>query len=530
MYSKYSKYSKYSMTDVARLPAVLPLQYTPLKSPHLILHGFNLLNIWTKLLFIGLLSSTSIRLFAAVPELATQFERAQTGEQLPGGAASSKNRGKRAFLQSGANLNFQHQLDFKIGESIFDKLWVFSPSSTQASDGLGPLHNARSCMGCHVRGGRGHVPQGNWPADNSISMLMRLSIPAQNAMQHAQLESGQVPFIAEPTYGAQLQDFALQGINAEGRIHISYHEQSVELKGAEPASLRVPSYKVTDLGYGPMHPATQHSVRVANPMIGLGLLEAIDQADILALADPLDANSDGISGRANKVWQIASQSLQLGRFGWKAGNPSIVQQNSAAFANDMGLSTTLLKGSYAGDCTRVQTSCITAPDGRSAHLGNVEVAEPMFSALELFVRNIGVPQRKDVGNKAVLAGKRLFYQSGCVDCHRPSFVTASSAPKEQAGQLIWPYTDMLLHDMGEGLADHRGEFNANGFEWRTAPLWGIGLSAKVSGKTQFLHDARARTLLEAILWHGGEAQPSRDKVVNMNEAQRQQLLIFLESL
>lgn len=489
-----------------------------------------MLNLIRKSILAVLLSSCTFAVNAQIPAAAVQFEKAQLGEQLPGGATSSKKRNKRAFLQSAANLRFEHRLDFKIGESIFDKLWVFSPSSTQASDGLGPLHNARSCMGCHIRGGRGHVPEGNWPVDNSISMLMRLSIPAQNAAQQALLDSGKVPFIAEPTYGAQLQDFALQGMKAEGRIHIDYKQQVVHLKDGTEVALRVPSYKVVDLGYGPLHPETQLSVRVANPMLGLGLLEAIAERDILSLEDADDANQDGISGRANWVWQESDQSLALGRFGWKAGNPSLEQQNSGAFATDMGLSTPLFKQRYAGDCTASQVACLNAPDGRSVHLANVEVAPQMDTAMALFVRNIAVPKRVDVDSADVLAGKQVFYKSGCAACHQAAFVTADNAAQEQAGQLIWPYTDMLLHDMGEGLADHRPEFKATGFEWRTAPLWGIGLTAKVSGKTEFLHDGRARSLLEAIIWHGGEAQLSRDKVVTMNGELRAQLITFLESL
>lgn len=493
-------------------------------------YGINLLNLIRKSILAVLIASYSLTLYAEVPALATQFERAQAGEQSPGGATSSKKRNKRAFLQSAANLSFEHRLDFKIGESIFDKLWVFSPSSTQASDGLGPLHNARSCMGCHIRGGRGHVPEGNWPADNSISMLMRLSIPAQNAAQQALLDSGKAPFIPEPTYGTQLQDFALQGMNAEGRIHIEYQERTVLLKDGTKVSLRAPKYKVVDLGYGPLHPKTQLSVRVANPMIGLGLLEAIAARDILSLTDADDSNEDGISGRANWVWQESSQSLALGRFGWKAGNPTLEQQNSGAFATDMGLSTSLFKQRYAGDCTVLQVACLKAPDGRSKHLGDLEVAPQMSTAMALFVRNIAVPKRIDVASAAVLAGKAIFYKSGCIACHQPAFITADTEFKEQAKQLIWPYTDMLLHDMGEALADHRPEFKATGFEWRTAPLWGIGLTAKVSGETEFLHDGRARSLLEAILWHGGEAQASRDNVVNMSGTLRAQLITFLESL
>ena len=220
----------------------------------------------------------------------------------------------------------------------------------------------------------------------------------------------------------------------------------------------------------------------------------------------------------------------LGRFGWKAGDPSVDQQNSAAFATDMGLSTALFKSRYSGDCTSLQISCINAPDGRSAHLANVEVAPQMSDALLVVVRNIAVPKRVNVSAPAVLAGKAVFYKSGCAACHQPSFITSDTAEKEQASQLIWPYTDMLLHDMGEGLADKHPEFEARGFEWRTAPLWGIGATAKVSGKTEFLHDGRARSLMEAIFWHGGEAEQSSQKVQAMNKLQRDQLVVFLESL
>jgi len=478
-------------------------------------------------LFFGFLSTV---ISAAVPLATHDFSQPEKYEQFAGGATSVLIKGKKSFLQPAKNLSFAKKLDFKIGESIFAKFWVFSPSSTQASDGLGPLHNARSCMGCHIRGGRGHVPQANWPADNAISMLMRLSIPAQNQEQRQQLASGRLAFITEPNYGSQLQDFALQGMDAEGRISIKYTEQAVTLRSGRVIQLRAPSYSITGLNYGPLHPDTMFSVRVANPMIGLGLLEAIDQQDILSLVDADDQNADGISGRANLVWQVASQSLALGRFGWKAGSPNLVQQNSAAFATDMGLSTLLFKQAYQGDCTVHQQVCLQAPDGRSSHLADVEVAPQMDQALALFTRNIAVPIRTNVASRSVLAGKQLFYQSGCTGCHQPAFTTSSDAPLEQASQLIWPYSDLLLHDMGEGLADNRPEFQASGREWRTAPLWGIGATKAVSGKTEFLHDGRARSLLEAILWHGGEAQKSRDAVVNMSDEEHNKLILFLESL
>ncbi|MEM5530413.1 di-heme oxidoredictase family protein [Gammaproteobacteria bacterium AS21] len=468
----------------------------------------------------------------SIPTIADSYQQAEAGEAYAGGGAYSHLQGRKAFLQPADNLDFSNKLDFKIGESIFAKLWVFSPSSTSASDGLGPLHNARSCMGCHIGGGRGHVPSGNWPQDNAISMLMRLSIAPQNEQQKQLLVAAKVPSIDEPNYGSQLQDFAMQGLLAEGRINIEYTEQIVELNGGQQAVLRHPKYSITDLKYGPLHPSTMTSVRVANPMIGLGLLEAIDEQDLLALEDIDDRDGDGISGKANRVWQHSSQSVEIGRFGWKAGSPSLNQQNSSAFATDMGLSTVLLDNSHQGDCTALQTRCTNAPDGRSTHLAGVEVAPQMSEVLLTFVRNIAVPKRIDIDDPEVLAGKAVFYQTGCTSCHQPKFITKTTADieTEQAGQLIWPYTDLLLHDMGPALADNRPEFAANGSEWRTAPLWGIGKTAAVSAKTEFLHDGRARSLLEAILWHGGEAQEIRDKVVTMKNEQRTQLIKFLESL
>ena len=203
-------------------------------------------------------------------------------------------------------------------------------------------------------------------------------------------------FIKEPTYGAQLQDFAMQGLAGEGRINVSYAEKKVSINSDQQVSLRVPTYTITDLSYGPLDPATMLSVRIANPMIGLGLLEAIESADLLALEDPLDSNNDGISGRANRVWQESSQSIVLGKFGWKAGNPTLEQQNSSAFATDMGLSTKLLKDAYQGDCTARQQACLDAPDGRSKHLSDLEVAPEMSATMGLFIRNIGVPIRKNI--------------------------------------------------------------------------------------------------------------------------------------
>jgi CxxC motif-containing protein (DUF1111 family) len=272
------------------------------------------------------------------------------------------------------------------------------------------------------------------------------------------------------------------------------------------------------------------SPRVTQQMIGLGLLEAIPAADIIAQEDPNDADGDGISGRAQFVWSEEFNRIMLGRFGHKAGKPTVREQSAAAFSGDIGISTPIFDAP-SGDCTAAQVDCINAPNGTS---GGIETAEIGTEGLELvtfYARNLAVPERRNVGDPEVLRGKEVFYQSGCTSCHTPKYVTDRLDDQpEQSFQLIWPYTDLLLHDMGEGLADNRPEGRANGREWRTAPLWGIGMTQTVSGHTYFLHDGRARSLLEAVLWHGGEAQAARDNVVAISAEDRAALISYLESL
>jgi CxxC motif-containing protein (DUF1111 family) len=355
-------------------------------------------------------------------------------------------------------------------------------------------------------------------------MLMRLSIPPRDAL--ASFHDTTLP---EPTYGGQLQDLAIQGHLPEGRMRIDYEEVPIELGGGETVRLRKPSYEIADLNYGPMHEDVMMSPRVAPPMIGLGLLELIDESDILSRADPDDADGDGISGRPNGVWSEEQGRPMLGRFGWKAGEPTIRQQTVHAFAADIGLSSDLAPYP-SGDCTKWQDACLEAPGGGDDDSG-VEVTQQMLDLVVFYAHNLAVPARRDLGDPKVLAGKKLFYESGCTACHTPKYVTRREVSRpEQSFQLIWPYTDLLLHDMGEGLADHRPEGEANGREWRTPPLWGIGLTETVSGHTEFLHDGRARNLLEAILWHGGEAEAAKGRVTEMSRDERDALLAFLRSL
>ncbi|MEM1384497.1 MAG: di-heme oxidoredictase family protein [Pseudomonadota bacterium] len=458
---------------------------------------------------------------AKVTKPTTDFTKAERFEDRTAGAATRfRYATAHAFSGFSANMPFERELDFKVGNGLFKKFWVSAPASTKASDGLGPLYNARSCKSCHIKDGRGHPPEE--PGESAVSMLLRVSVPGGKI--------GRIPGThrtrPHPVYGSQLQDFALPGTPAEASVAVEWEETEVELSGGEVASLRRPIWRAENLGYGPLGADTMLSPRVAPQMIGLGLLEAIPAADILALADPEDANSDGVSGRANIVWSDEFDRPMLGRFGLKAGEPSLREQAAGAFSGDIGLSTSL-HPKNAGECTRAQTECHDAPHG-----GNpVEVSDAALDMVVFYSRNLAVPARRDLDDPQVLDGKRVFYSAGCAACHQPKFVTHRLEDRPgQSFQLIWPYTDLLLHDMGEGLADNRPEGKASGREWRTPPLWGIGLTKSVSGHTTFLHDGRARSLLEAVLWHGGEAETAKTRVVGMPPEERAALIRFLESL
>ena len=465
----------------------------------------------------------------AVTAPATDFSGPEAFEQFPGGAATVKKLVNQDILSfSQANLSFAQEEQFKLGNALFRKLWVASPASTQASDGLGPLFNARGCQNCHLKDGRGRPPVGD--ETNSVSMFLRLSVPPRDAEAQALIDSHAVKLFPEPTYGEQLQAFAVTGLEAEGRMVIDYEDRDVTLGDRTVVTLRSPTYSVADLAYGPISPDTMLSPRMAPPMTGLGLLEQIPEADILAGADPEDTDGDGISGKANFVVDPATGRVTLGRFGWKAGAATVRAQSAGAFAGDIGISTPLANQPH-GDCTEAQAACLAAPTGEQERLGVSEAPDPVLDLVTFYSQNLGVPQRRKVDDPRVLAGKAAFYGAGCIACHTPKYVTSRDAPdKQHQFQLIWPYTDMLLHDMGEGLADHRPEGAADGYEWRTPPLWGIGLTEIVSGHTFFLHDGRARNLTEAILWHGGEAQAARDAFANLPASARDDLITFLESL
>ena len=464
---------------------------------------------------------------AAVLAPPADFTKPEAFEANPAGAATVRARDTAdAFSQASANMPFDQEMNFKLGNALFRKTWVAAPASTLASDGLGPVYNARACQDCHLKDGRGHPPE--TPYDTRVSMFLRLSIPGGPTPE------GIADWIAtspDPTYGTQLQDLAAPGQAAEGRMEIIWTETPVTLADGTIVSLRAPTYTFSDPAYGPPHANILLSPRIAPQMIGLGLLEAIPAADILALADPDDANGDGVSGRPQIVPSAEFGTPMLGRFGLKAGTPTIKEQTASAFSGDMGLSTTLFPNPW-GDCTSAQPACVDAPHGQEPGIRNgLEVDAETLDLVTFYSRNLGVPERRNVDDPQVLKGKEVFYALGCQSCHQPKFVTHRlDGQPEQSFQLIWPYSDFLLHDMGPGLADNRPEGRATGSEWRTPPLWGIGLTKAVSGHTQFLHDGRARSLLEAVLWHGGEAEAQRDAVLNLSTDERDALLAFLGSL
>lgn len=468
------------------------------------------------------LSALFLALGLSACDDAPRFTKAEPGEARSGGAATVRKSDQNAFSLPSANLPPSRRVDFSVGNSFFRSPWVTAPSTTTARDGLGPLFNTNACQNCHIKDGRGHPPPPD--AANSVSMLVRLSIP--DAPQYAKVIE-QLGVVPEPVYGGQFQDMAVPGVVPEGKVRVEYTPVSVRFKDGSEVELRKPVLQITQLGYGPLHHDTRFSARVAPPMIGLGLLEAIPEDAILANAAAQAKDKNGINGRPNRVWDDELQKTVIGRFGWKAGQPTLNQQNVHAFSGDMGLTTRLRP---FDDCTDAQTACKQAPNGNGPN-GEPEVSDNILRLVLFYSRNLAVPARRGINDEQVLAGKNLFFQAGCQSCHTPKYTTAANAAEpELANQVIRPYSDLLLHDMGDGLADNRTEFHASGRDWRTPPLWGIGLTQAVSGHTQFLHDGRARNLLEAVLWHGGEAQAAQQQVLAFNAEQRAALLAFLNSL
>ena len=418
-----------------------------------------------------------------------------------------------AFAQPVPNLDRKRRRIFSFGDRLFNTQWVQAPGSVTTLDGLGPLFNRNSCAGCHVRDGRGRPPL---PDENRmLSKLIRLSIPGQNE------NGGPLP---HSIYGGQLQEQGILGVAAEGKTQITWEEETHHFSDGTSFSLRRPAYQFTDLAYGPLGDETLFSPRVAPAVFGLALLENIPESAIVERADPTDRDGDGISGHPNYVWDIEQQSKSLGRLGWKANEPTLKQQIAGAFNGDIGITTSVFPNP---SCSDRQVEC----QQESTFGEQPEVGDEFLGKLAIYASLLAVPARRDLNNPQVQRGEHLFYQAQCVACHVPRYVTGrNSEHPELNNQVIHPYTDLLLHDMGEELADNRPDFEASGQEWRTPPLWGIGLVKTVNKHTFFLHDGRARNLMEAILWHRGEAESSKEFVLNLPSQDRESLIAFLNSL
>jgi CxxC motif-containing protein (DUF1111 family) len=430
-------------------------------------------------------------------------------DERSGGDTTAFDLTDNAFGLSARNLGRDERRVFEIGDSLFTQNWVTAPSSTSSRDGLGPLLNAQACGSCHVKDGRARPPDG--PDDPERGLLLRLSILGDGGTQ-----------LPEPRYGGQLQDRAVLGVTPEGQFEITYGVVRGEYGDGTPFELRVPSYAIVNLAYGPMRPDVMVSPRIAQQLVGMGLLEAIPESEILARADPDDRDGDGISGRPNRVHASDGNDNALGRFGWKANVATIADQAAGAFRGDIGITSSRAPEE---PCTKVQTVCLGTISG-----GSPEIDDDTLSKLVFYVHTLAVPGRRDTERSEVREGARHFEDLGCAACHTVTYRTGNSPFDAVSNQTIHPYTDLLLHDMGPGLSDGRPDGEATAEEWRTAPLWGIGLVDDINDHTNFLHDGRARNLAEAILWHGGEAKESSEGFRMLGADDRAALIAFLESL
>lgn len=460
----------------------------------------------------GASSAAAACLLLALTACSRAPDTSQLLDANSGGATTVHETNRNAFSQPAANLDVKRRGEFFIGNAFFNSPWVMAPASAGARDGLGPLFNARSCDACHNNDGRGKPPAK--PGERPIALVIQFATPTPGDNNEPR---------NDPRYGGNLNPFAIGGVPAEGTVRIEHTEIKGQFADGEPYTLLAPKYVFEELAYGELAHDTLFSPRVAPAVFGAGLLEIVPEAQILELSDPDDKNGDGISGRPNRVWNHLTKQLVLGRFGWKLNQPDIAHQTAGAFSNEIGMSTSLRPEQI---CTEVQPECRTAPTG-----GAPEISDEIFNHIVHYQQTLGVPARRHLDQPAVKQGARLFVEAGCAACHRPTFVTGESPEQPALGrQTIHAFTDLLLHDLGPGLADGRGDFEATGTEWRTTPLWGLGLQQKVNGHTRLLHDGRARDVSEAILWHGGEGERAQQAFVKMSRSERAALLAFIDSL
>ena len=448
-------------------------------------------------------------------------ERGSEDPTLSAGAFTTRKLDASAFSEPAAVLDYRQMQKFMRGRHHFNQKWVQFPS-LGGDWGLGPTFITDRCSACHVKGGRGRPPQTR--DEQVLSVLVRISIPGEG--EHG----GPKP---HPDYGDQIQNAGLMGQDRDGtflgervfpeaEVFLDWEESTIVFADGETVALRRPQIRWGRLYFGPLGDDIMTSLRIAQPLQGLGLLEAVPEETLLTIAS--EQSKQGFNGRPNYVWDDINKREGLGRFGWKANQPSIKQQIAAASAGDLGVTSSLYPEM---NCPPVQKDCAAQAPGNQPELIDLNWEE-----LEFWTQALAVPARRNVGDPQFKRGGDLFTQAKCAVCHRPVLKTAErfALLPQLAAQTFHPYTDLLLHDMGEGLADGRPDFKAGPRDWRTPPLWGLGLSQTVSGSTAMLHDGRARNATEAILWHGGEAETSREIFRAMGKDDRSALLMFLDSI
>lgn len=384
----------------------------------------------------------------------------------------------------------------------------FNNDATSLFHGLGPTYNQTSCMACHPGLGRAHPPMSE--VDPGSGLLLRLSIAGSN-------EHGGP--LGIPEFGTQLQTSAISGASAEGMLIYSLSNIFESYPDGQPYILHQPSHSVLN-PHAPLGSDALQSLRIGSPVYGVGLLELIPPSEIMERYDETDANADYISGRLNYCWDPVSQSMRMGRFGWKASAADIRHQTAMALAEDMGVNTDIF---FPLDVSEGQSNVANI---------NTDFIQPAALVQQLYeyLRRIQVPAIRNTQDAQFKRGRAIFQAIGCEHCHRETLHTGASDLAELSYQTIHPYTDMLIHDMGEVLSDNRPDYSASTNEWRTPPLWGIGQTLLVNPLATFLHDGRATTLEEAILWHGGEAHWSKEDFKQLDAADRAALLFFLQSL
>lgn len=466
---------------------------------------------WSAVLALSLAASLALGAASALDPVA-----------LTAGALTTPDDGPHAYAIPIASLRTDQGEAFAAGKEQFNEAWVFAPDPGGVW-GLGPTFNEDRCAHCHENNGRAHAPAFGQEAMRGV--LVRLSVPGTSK------EGGPLP---HPIYGDQLQNRGmLDRVPAEGHAVVTYSPREVAFADGDKVELRVPKVEFRKMQFGELGPDTMSSMRVAPAMVGLGLLEAVPEATVLKIAE--EQKALGVEGKPNYVWDYESERSVLGRFGWKANQPSLRQQIAAAFIGDIGATSSMFPEE---NCPVAQKQCAEVPSaskcgGQGGCTGNYrpEVVPSRLTNITLYLQALAVPARRNVDDPAVKRGEALFQQASCNACHVSELVTADKAAIPQASEVvIHPYTDLLLHDMGEALADGRPDFKATAREWRTAPLWGIGLLKTVNGHTDLLHDGRARNVTEAVLWHGGQAEKAREAFRSMSKEDRAALVKFVESL